>query len=134
MAHLARPSDLLTEEGRTYARKLMSSVDPSQDWGVSAGPGKGVSVELKNGWLPRGRHGWAVHSVGHVSGQGRDYLIAVLTLSPLALGVSRGAGLQQPLATAIIFGLTAAVPLVLLFLPAAILALRTGPTGALRRR
>jgi CzcA family heavy metal efflux pump len=47
-------------------------------------------------------------------------LIAVLTLAPLALGVSRGAGLQQPLATAIIFGLVAAVPLVLLFLPAAL--------------
>ncbi|WP_336961396.1 efflux RND transporter permease subunit [Sphingobium aquiterrae] len=46
-------------------------------------------------------------------------LIAILTLSPLALGLSRGAGLQQPLATAIIFGLMAAVPLVLLFLPAA---------------
>ena len=45
-------------------------------------------------------------------------LIAILTLSPLALGLSRGAGLQRPLATAIIFGLTAAVPLVLLFLPA----------------
>lgn len=45
-------------------------------------------------------------------------LIAILTLSPLALGISRGAGLQQPLATAIIFGLTAAVPLVLLVLPA----------------
>ncbi len=44
-------------------------------------------------------------------------LIAILTLSPLALGVSRGAGLQRPLATAIIFGLIAAVPLVLLFLP-----------------
>jgi multidrug efflux pump subunit AcrB len=47
-------------------------------------------------------------------------LIAVLTLAPLALGISRGAGLQRPLATAIIFGLTAAVPLVLLFLPAAV--------------
>ncbi len=45
-------------------------------------------------------------------------LIAILTLSPLALSLSRGAGLQQPLATAIIFGLLAAVPLVLLFLPA----------------
>ncbi|MBI2801128.1 MAG: efflux RND transporter permease subunit [Gammaproteobacteria bacterium] len=45
-------------------------------------------------------------------------LIAVLTLSPLALGLNREAGLQQPLATAIIFGLIAAVPLVLLFLPA----------------
>ena len=50
-------------------------------------------------------------------------LIAVLTLAPLALGVSRGAGLQRPLATAIIFGLTAAVPLVLLFLPAILLTL-----------
>ena len=50
-------------------------------------------------------------------------LIAILTLAPLALGISRGAGLQQPLATAIIFGLTAAVPLVLLFLPALIAVL-----------
>jgi len=50
-------------------------------------------------------------------------LIAILTLSPLALGVSRGAGLQQPLATAIIFGLIAAVPLVLLLLPAFVAAL-----------
>jgi multidrug efflux pump subunit AcrB len=50
-------------------------------------------------------------------------LIAILTLAPLALGLSRGAGLQQPLATAIIFGLTAAVPLVLLFLPGLLLVL-----------
>ena len=50
-------------------------------------------------------------------------LIAILTLAPLALGISRGAGLQTPLATAIIFGLTAAVPLVLLFLPAMLVAL-----------
>lgn len=50
-------------------------------------------------------------------------LIAVLTLAPLALGLNRGAGLQQPLATAIIFGLIAAVPLVLFFLPAMLLAL-----------
>lgn len=50
-------------------------------------------------------------------------LIAILTLSPLALGISRGAGLQQPLATAIIFGLTAAVPLVLLVFPALILVI-----------
>ncbi|TPG21691.1 efflux RND transporter permease subunit [Sphingomonas koreensis] len=51
-------------------------------------------------------------------------LIAILTLAPLALGISRGAGLQQPLATAIIFGLVAAVPLVLLFLPAMMLGLQ----------
>jgi multidrug efflux pump subunit AcrB len=59
-------------------------------------------------------------------------LIAVLTLAPLALGMSRGAGLQQPLATAIIFGLVAAVPLVLLFLPAALWSIanvRKGMSG-----
>lgn len=55
-------------------------------------------------------------------------LIAILTLTPLALGFSRGSGLQRPLATAIIFGLTAAVPLVLLFLPAMIASI-----GALSR-
>ncbi len=57
-------------------------------------------------------------------------LIAIFTLSPLALGVSRGAGLQQPLATAIIFGLLAAVPLVLLLLPALLLLVtRRQPHG-----
>jgi CzcA family heavy metal efflux pump len=55
-------------------------------------------------------------------------LIAVLTLSPLALGLSRGAGLQQPLAIAIIFGLVAAVPLVLLFLPALLIVLDSRST------
>ena len=56
-------------------------------------------------------------------------LIAILTLAPLALGFSRGAGLQTPLATAIIFGLVAAVPLVLLLLPALLVLLsKTDPT------
>lgn len=47
-------------------------------------------------------------------------LIAILALMPLALGIGRGAGLERPLATAIIFGLTVGAPLVLLFLPAAL--------------
>ncbi|MGN6270179.1 MAG: efflux RND transporter permease subunit [Sphingomonas sp.] len=50
-------------------------------------------------------------------------LIAVLTLLPLALGISRGAGLQTPLATAIIAGLVVGAPLVLCFLPMLLLAL-----------
>ncbi|WP_375430742.1 serine hydrolase [uncultured Friedmanniella sp.] len=80
MAHLTQPSPLLSQESRDYARGLMAKVDHDQDWGVSAGPGQDDTVELKNGWLPRGTHGWAVHSVGHVQGDGRDYLIAVLTV------------------------------------------------------
>jgi CzcA family heavy metal efflux pump len=48
-------------------------------------------------------------------------LIAILTLAPLALGMSRGAGLQKPLATAIIFGLAIGAPLVLTMLPTLVL-------------
>jgi CzcA family heavy metal efflux pump len=44
-------------------------------------------------------------------------LIAILALMPLALGFN-GASMQTPLAIAIISGLVAAVPLVLLFMPA----------------
>ncbi|CDO38327.1 efflux RND transporter permease subunit [Novosphingobium sp. KN65.2] len=61
-------------------------------------------------------------------------LIAIFTLSPLALGFSRGAGLQRPLATAIIFGLTAAVPLVLIFLPALVAILPKGSARIGRHR
>jgi hypothetical protein len=38
----------------------------------------GVTIALKNGWLPVSS-GWTVNSVGWVSGEGRNYLIAVLT-------------------------------------------------------
>jgi multidrug efflux pump subunit AcrB len=44
-------------------------------------------------------------------------LAAILTLMPLALDLGQGAGMQQPLAVAIIAGLLAQFPLVLLALP-----------------
>ena len=50
--------------------------------------------------------------------------IAILTLVPLALGLGAGAAMQQPLAIAIISGLIAGVPLVLLVLPAVYAKLR----------
>ena len=56
-------------------------------------------------------------------------LIAILTLAPLALGISRGSGLQKPLATAIIFGLAIGAPLVLTLLPTLVLVF-----GRVRRR
>jgi multidrug efflux pump subunit AcrB len=43
---------------------------------------------------------------------------AILALLPLAIGLSKGAGMLQPLATAIIIGLVAQLPLVLIVLPA----------------
>ena len=45
-------------------------------------------------------------------------LIAIMALSPLALGIGEGSAMQTPLAIAIISGLIAGVPLVLLVLPA----------------
>ena len=45
-------------------------------------------------------------------------LIAILALSPLALGLGEGAAMQRPLAIAIIAGLITGAPLVLFVLPA----------------
>ena len=44
-------------------------------------------------------------------------IAAVLALLPLALGIGQGSGMQQPLAIAIICGLVAHLPLVLVVLP-----------------
>jgi multidrug efflux pump subunit AcrB len=45
-------------------------------------------------------------------------LIAILALLPLALGIGSGASMEQPLAIAIVAGLIAAVPIVLILMPA----------------
>src|SRR2546423_1677200 len=44
-------------------------------------------------------------------------LIAILALMPLALGLGTGSAMQTPLAIAIISGLVAALPLVLIVMP-----------------
>jgi multidrug efflux pump subunit AcrB len=56
-------------------------------------------------------------------------LAAILTLLPLALDLGQGAGMQQPLAVAIIAGLLVQFPLVLLALPV-LLGLLTHKDGA----
>jgi beta-lactamase class A len=72
---------LLSDAARSYALSLMENVAPEQRWGVSGGVPAGVTVALKNGWLPldAANTDWQVNSVGWVSGEGRDYLIAVLS-------------------------------------------------------
>jgi multidrug efflux pump subunit AcrB len=54
-------------------------------------------------------------------------LIAILALSPLALGIGTGSAMQQPLAIAIVAGLIAAVPIVLILMPAVYLLLSRAP-------
>ena len=75
------PSPLLSAAARSYALSLMEHVSADQRWGISGGVPAGVTVALKDGWLPLNAAAtdWQVNSVGWVSGDGRDYLISVLT-------------------------------------------------------
>ncbi len=81
LRQLIAPGPLLTGTQRRYALGLMEHVTSDQGWGVSAGVPAGATIALKNGWLPlnSAADDWEVNSVGWVSGDGRDYLIAVLT-------------------------------------------------------
>ncbi|MES9540806.1 serine hydrolase [Actinomadura sp. NPDC000600] len=68
----------LGSAGRRYVRRLMGDVTPEQAWGVSAA---GTGAELKNGWLPREKHGgaWTVNSIGIVEVGDHTFLLAALS-------------------------------------------------------
>jgi len=74
---LVFPNPLLTDTSRSYLLNLMEHVTPSQDWGATGGVPAGVTVALKNGFSQI--IGWQINTTGWVSGDGHDYLIAVLT-------------------------------------------------------
>ena len=69
----------LDAASRSYVRTLMGRIAQGQNWGVwAAADGSGWA--LKNGWLPRTATGlWDVNSVGRVTSQGRELLVAVLS-------------------------------------------------------
>jgi hypothetical protein len=71
------PNDLLTPASRAYVLYLMEHVTPEQDWGATGGVPNGVTVALKNGFQLI--DDWQMNTTGWVDGDGRDYLIAVLT-------------------------------------------------------
>jgi hypothetical protein len=81
LRQLISPRSALTASQRRYVLGLMENVTSAQRWGVSDGVPAGVTVALKNGWLPLDTAGddWQVNSVGWISGDGRNYLMAVLT-------------------------------------------------------
>jgi hypothetical protein len=81
LRQLISPRSLLTPSQRRYVLGLMEHVTSAQRWGVSGGVPRGVTVALKNGWLPldAAADDWQVNSVGWIRGDGRDYLMAVLT-------------------------------------------------------
>jgi len=81
LKELIEPGPLLTSAERRYAVSLLENVIPSQRWGVGSGIPAQVTVALKNGWLPLDAAGtdWQINSVGWISGDGSDYLMAVLS-------------------------------------------------------
>jgi hypothetical protein len=77
---LATPGKVLSTASRDYILWLMAHVTPSQHWGVPAGAPSGVTVSVKNGWLPDPNTGlWHINSIGVFRGTNVDYEIAVLT-------------------------------------------------------
>jgi hypothetical protein len=84
--HLVFANKLLDAVARAYELGLMEHVIPFDRWGVCAGPPAGVTVALKNGWVPIVDDDWQINSIGYVSGQGRDYIVAILTNGNLTEG------------------------------------------------
>jgi hypothetical protein len=80
LRQLVEPGSLLDSRSRRFELSLMENVDAGQNWGISAGVPLGVTVALKNGWVPITSYGnWEINSIGWIDGDGRDYLIAILT-------------------------------------------------------
>jgi hypothetical protein len=80
LQELISADSLLKPAAQQYELDLMSHIDPGENWGVSGGIPAGVQIALKNGWLPLyGNGDWQINSIGRIRGDGRWYLIAVLT-------------------------------------------------------
>ncbi len=75
---LTQPNAVLSGASRSYELGLMARVIPSQRWGTPAGTPAGVTVHVKNGWLPDGT-GWHINSIGAFTAEHKDYMMAVLT-------------------------------------------------------
>lgn len=79
VAKFAYTNSVLSDASRKHGLSLMENVEADQGWGVSWGvPGR-ATVALKNGWLPLGTSNWQVNSIGWISGNHRNYVLAVLT-------------------------------------------------------
>lgn len=73
---------ILTRANRNYLNHLMTEVIPSQRWGVCSPPlPSTVRWSTKNGW-GSGDDGYRANSIGHVTGNGRNYSAVILTRRP----------------------------------------------------
>jgi beta-lactamase class A len=81
----------LDADSRKLAHDLMTTVDKSQRWGVSAAAKSGETTAIKNGWDTRSADGglWAVNTIGRITGGKTDVSVAVLSHNH----ASQGAGI-----------------------------------------
>lgn len=73
--------ELLVDSDRAFVYQYMGRVRSDQTWGVGAPMSDTVAAHLKNGWVQFVSSDglWAVNSLGHVIGEGRDYRMCVMT-------------------------------------------------------
>jgi Beta-lactamase enzyme family len=106
-----KPHHVLGHDARAFGSQLMQGVEPDQRFGITCGPWgtvcdppnyanpvHGTTVALKNGWKtlptctqPIPQCPWQVNSTGWVEGQGRQYVLTVLTTKdPVGSGDTYG--------------------------------------------
>ena len=74
-------SSVLSSASREYIADLMGEVETDQQWGVPVVADSGTWYGVKNGWLPSSTESglWEVNSIGKVTHDGQQMLIAVLS-------------------------------------------------------
>ncbi len=78
MSAVALSGPLLDAASKGLALGLLTHVVPTQAWGAESGVPAGVTIAIKNGWLRiDGR--WEINTTAWVDGDGRDYVVAVMS-------------------------------------------------------
>ena len=79
LKRLVFANPVLDDASRAYELDLMRHVIPLDSWGITTGPTSTTLVAVKNGWVPIVSGNWQINSIGYVTGDGRSYVLAVLT-------------------------------------------------------
>jgi hypothetical protein len=94
---LSTPGTVLNNRSRNYVLSLMAQVEPGEAWGVSAGAARGVTVHIKNGWLPFpvwAANDWRINSIGVFTGTGILYQMVILTAPSSRVSQSESYGIE----------------------------------------
>jgi len=110
---LLTSNPVLSGNSRAYALSLMAQVISSQRWGVPAGAPRTVTVQVKNGWLPRAAHGWRINSIGGFTSAKGWYSIVVLTMDnpTMSYGIATVEGIARVIHRDLNPAVPAAVPM-----------------------